>query len=104
VDSNNTTQIKTTFIEQHCDAFLVIFKGISQDHYSLARRILEVCWNGIWSDAKLKRTLKVGLFNEVTIEHVCFFFGISFNVLYGLGGLCWAAMKAQTTPDVLFGP
>jgi nucleolar pre-ribosomal-associated protein 1 len=70
VDADNATQIKTTFIEQHRDAFVAIFKGIGQDHYSLARRILEVCWTGIWSDAKLKRTLKIGLFNEVTIGHV----------------------------------
>lgn len=74
VDSDSTTQIKTTFIEQHRDAFLAIFKGIAQDHYSLAKRILEVCWIGIWSDAKLKRTLKIGLFNEVTIGHVDIFF------------------------------
>jgi len=68
VDSN--TQTKTTFIDQHRDAFLAIFKGIAQDHYSLARKILEVCWAGVWSDSKLKRTLKVGLFNETTIAHV----------------------------------
>ena len=70
MDADNATQTKTTFIEQHRDAFVAIFKGIGQDHYSLARRILEVCWTGIWSDAKLKRTLKIGLFNEVTIGHV----------------------------------
>ena len=70
VDADNLTQTKTTFIEQHRNAFLAIFKGIGQDHYSLAKRILEVCWTGIWSDAKLKRTLKIGLFNEVTLGHV----------------------------------
>ena len=70
MDTDNATQTKTTFLEQHRDAFLAIFKGIGQDHYSLARRILEACWTGIWSDAKLKRTLKIGLFNEVTIGHV----------------------------------
>ena len=70
MDADNATQTKTTFIEQHRDAFVAIFKGIGQDHYSLARRILEVCWAGIWLDAKLKRTLKIGLFNEATIGHV----------------------------------
>ncbi|KAF8812641.1 hypothetical protein BYT27DRAFT_7159048 [Phlegmacium glaucopus] len=70
VDSDNTTQTKTTFIEQHREPFLAIFKGISQDHYSLVRRVLEVCWAGIWSDAKLKRTLKIGLFNEMIIGHL----------------------------------
>lgn len=28
-------------------------------------------WAGLWSDLKVKRTLKIGLFNEVTIGHVC---------------------------------
>ena len=70
MNADSPTQIKTTFIEQHRNAFVAIFKGIGQDHYTLARKILEVCWTGIWSDAKLKRTLKIGLFNEVTIGHV----------------------------------
>lgn len=47
-----------------------MFKGLMHDHYSLARKILEVCWAGIWSDSKIKRTLKVGLFNEMTLGHV----------------------------------
>lgn len=64
------TQIKTIFLEQHKDAVLAIFKGIADDHYSLARKILEVSWVGIWEDNKIKRTLKVGLFNEITVGHV----------------------------------
>lgn len=49
-----------------------MFKGLAHDHYSLARKILEVCWAGIWSDSKVKRTLKVGIFNETTLGHVRF--------------------------------
>ncbi|PPR04905.1 hypothetical protein CVT24_007149 [Panaeolus cyanescens] len=70
VDSNNASQVKTAFLEQHRDAFLAIFKGLIQDHYNLARRILEVCWTGIWSDVKVKRTIKIGLFNETTLGHL----------------------------------
>uniref|UniRef100_A0A8H8CE92 Nucleolar pre-ribosomal-associated protein 1 n=1 Tax=Psilocybe cubensis TaxID=181762 RepID=A0A8H8CE92_PSICU len=70
VDVDNSSQTKSLFLEQHREAFLAIFKGIAQDHYSFARRVLEVCWAGIWSDSKLKRTLKVGLFNESTLGHI----------------------------------
>lgn len=48
-----------------------IFKGLAQDSYSLIRRVLEVCWSGLWSDQKLKRTLKVQVFSEATLAQVC---------------------------------
>ncbi|KAF5309185.1 hypothetical protein D9619_012740 [Psilocybe cf. subviscida] len=70
VEPDTPTQTKIMFLEQHREAFLAIFKGIANDHYSLARRVLEVCWAGVWSDAKMKRTLKVGLFNETTLGHL----------------------------------
>ncbi|KAF9558394.1 hypothetical protein CPC08DRAFT_639060 [Agrocybe pediades] len=70
VDTDSPSQTKTLFLEQHREAFLAIFKGLIYDHYSLARKILEVCWGGIWSDSKVKRTLKVGLFNETTLGHI----------------------------------
>ncbi|GLB33183.1 hypothetical protein LshimejAT787_0100680 [Lyophyllum shimeji] len=38
--------------------------------YPVVRKVLEVCWTGIWSDPKVKRTLKIGLFNEITISHL----------------------------------
>ena len=57
-------------MEQHRDALLAVFKGLSQDHYVLIKGILEGFWTGLWSDPKVKRTLKIGLFNEVTIGHV----------------------------------
>ncbi|KAF9040788.1 ribosome 60S biogenesis N-terminal-domain-containing protein [Panaeolus papilionaceus] len=70
VDSNSASQVKTAFLEQHRDSFLAIFKGLMQDHYNMARSILEVCWTGIWSDVKVKRTIKIGLFNETTLGHL----------------------------------
>ncbi|KJA21610.1 hypothetical protein HYPSUDRAFT_87850 [Hypholoma sublateritium FD-334 SS-4] len=70
LDVGSSSQVKTAFLEQHREPFLVMFKGLMHDHYSLARKILEVCWAGIWSDSKIKRTLKVGLFNETTLGHL----------------------------------
>lgn len=64
------TPIKLSFLEQHRDVFLLLFKGISQDPYAVARHILEVCWEGVWGDPKIKRTLKIGLFNESTFNHL----------------------------------
>ncbi|KAG6828136.1 hypothetical protein H0H92_009090 [Tricholoma furcatifolium] len=63
-------QVKATFVEQHRDPFLSIFKGLIQDSYPVARKILEVCWAGLWSDPKIKRTSKINLFNESTISHL----------------------------------
>ncbi|CAA7269153.1 unnamed protein product [Cyclocybe aegerita] len=69
-DKRTPAQTKTLFLEQHRDAFLAVFKGLHQDHYSLARKVLEVSWSGLWADNKVKRTLKVGVFNELTIGHL----------------------------------
>jgi nucleolar pre-ribosomal-associated protein 1 len=62
--------LKTAFLEHHKDIFLSIFKGLAQDTYHVVLKVLEVCWRGILSDSKLKRTLKVALFSETTISHV----------------------------------
>ena len=73
VDSTTSSSVKAAFLEQHRDAFTSIFKGLSQDSYSLVRRVLEVCWSGLWSDQKLKRTLKVQIFSEATLSQVSWF-------------------------------
>ncbi|KAJ7590818.1 ribosome 60S biogenesis N-terminal-domain-containing protein [Mycena floridula] len=70
VDTGSTAQVKLTFLEQHRDKFIALFKGIAADPYSVARKILETCWAGIWSDSKIKRTIKLGLFNEITIAQI----------------------------------
>lgn len=70
VDQETSTLVKSAFLEQHRDVFLSIFKGIVQDPYALVRRTLEVCWTGIWSDPRIKRTIKISLFNESTILQV----------------------------------
>ncbi|KAK7440039.1 hypothetical protein VKT23_017290 [Stygiomarasmius scandens] len=70
IDSDASTQVKSTFLEQHRDALLAVFKGLHQDPYPVVRRVLEICWSGLWSDPKIKRTVKIGLFNEITIGHL----------------------------------
>lgn len=66
----STAQVKTAFLEHHREKFLSIFKGLVSDPYAVIRHVLEACWTGIWSDPKLKRTLKINLFSEITIVHV----------------------------------
>ncbi|KAK7048326.1 ribosome 60S biogenesis N-terminal-domain-containing protein [Favolaschia claudopus] len=70
VEQDNSTQLKTIFLEQHRDAFFSIFRGLAQDSYTVLRKILEICWTGIWLDPKIKRTLKIGLFSEITIAQL----------------------------------
>ena len=70
VDPSTPTTVKAAFLEQRRDTFQALFKGLAQDPYSVIRRVLEVSWTGVWCDTKLKRTLKIGLFNESTIHHV----------------------------------
>ncbi|TDL17669.1 hypothetical protein BD410DRAFT_754176 [Rickenella mellea] len=65
-----STYVKVTFLEQHRDLFTGVFKGINIDPYSVTRTILETSWTGIWQDLKIKRTLKVGLFNESTLQQI----------------------------------
>ncbi|KAJ3573727.1 hypothetical protein NP233_g2249 [Leucocoprinus birnbaumii] len=64
------TQVKNAFLDQHRDAFVAIFKGLPQDHYLFIRHVLEAIWTNLWSDPKVKRTTKIGLFNEITISHL----------------------------------
>ncbi|KAH9931396.1 ribosome 60S biogenesis N-terminal-domain-containing protein [Amylocystis lapponica] len=67
VDKSTSSSVKSAFLEQRRDVFTSIFKGLFQDSYSLVRKVLEVCWTGIWSDSKLRRTTKINLFNEPTL-------------------------------------
>ncbi|KAI9512767.1 ribosome 60S biogenesis N-terminal-domain-containing protein [Russula earlei] len=70
VDDSAASLVKSSFLEQRHDIFRAIFGGLDQDPYSLARKILEVAWTGIWLDPKIKRTVKVNIFNEATLHHI----------------------------------
>ena len=62
--------MKAAFLEQRRDIFSSIFRGLWQDPYSVIWKVLEVCWTGLWSDPKVKRTLKVHVFNETVLAQV----------------------------------
>ncbi|KAH9007194.1 ribosome 60S biogenesis N-terminal-domain-containing protein [Lactarius hatsudake] len=70
VDNSAASSVKSSFLEQRQDVFRSILAGLYQDPYSLARRILEVAWTGIWLDPKIKRTSKVNVFNEKSLHHI----------------------------------
>lgn len=77
VDRDTAGSIKVAFLEQRREVFLSLFKGLIQDHYTVIQKVLQVCWEGVWSDPKIKRTTKLGLFSEVTISHVSILLGIN---------------------------
>jgi nucleolar pre-ribosomal-associated protein 1 len=58
------------FLEQRKESLAAVFKGLNQDPYPVVRLVLEKLWAGLWSDTKLKKTLKIGLFNETVLSHV----------------------------------
>lgn len=66
----SSSYVKTTFLEQHRDIFLSVFKGLGDDPYPVIRYTLEILWTSLWQDQKVTRTLKIGLFGEKTIQHV----------------------------------
>jgi nucleolar pre-ribosomal-associated protein 1 len=70
VDANTPSIVKAAFVERHVDPLRSLFKGLAQDPYTVVRHVLELCWTGLWSDVKVKRTLKIQVFNEATIAHV----------------------------------
>ena len=70
VEPETQASVKSAFLEQRRDIFSSVFRGLWQDPYTLVRRVLEVCWTGLWSDPKVKRTLKVHVFNETVLAQV----------------------------------
>jgi nucleolar pre-ribosomal-associated protein 1 len=70
VQSSTLFIVKTAFLESHREVFLGLFKRLPEDPYLLVRKVLEICWDGIWSDNKLKRTIKIGLFSDQTLNQV----------------------------------
>ena len=73
------------FLEQRKESLAAVFKGLNQDSYPVVRLVLEKLWGGLWSDTKLKKTLKISLFNETILSHVrktlAFLLRIQHNVL-----------------------
>ncbi|KAI6044064.1 ribosome 60S biogenesis N-terminal-domain-containing protein [Pisolithus marmoratus] len=70
VDRDAPSSVKTTFLEQRREFFTGIFKGLNQDPYLVIQKVLQASWDGLWSDQKVKRTLKIGVFGEATLSHL----------------------------------
>lgn len=68
--ASNLHFIKSTFLESHREVLLAIFKRLHEDPYPLVRTILEASWEGIWQDNRVKKTVKIGLFGEKTLNLV----------------------------------
>ena len=45
-------------------------EAVLVDSSAVIKKVLEVCWVGLWSDPKVKRTLKVNIFNENTLTQL----------------------------------
>lgn len=70
IDPTSSSLVKTSFLEQHRDILAFIFKGLVQDPYPVVEKVFETCWTGLWLDPKIRRTLKVHLFNETIVSQV----------------------------------
>jgi nucleolar pre-ribosomal-associated protein 1 len=57
-------------MEQRKESLAAVFKGFSDDPYTVVRLVLEKLWGGLWLDPKLKKTQKISLFNETVLSHV----------------------------------
>lgn len=75
----SSSHTKALFLEQHRDILLSVFKGLSNDPYHVVHHVLETLWVKLWQDQKLRKTLKVSLFGEKTIQHASSFITISFG-------------------------
>ncbi|KAI0337320.1 hypothetical protein BDW22DRAFT_1383778 [Trametopsis cervina] len=70
VDTKAPTMVKAAFLEQRRDNLISIFKGLAHDSYPVVRKVLEICWSGIWADLKIKKTAKINIFNESTMGQI----------------------------------
>lgn len=65
IDPKTSSLVKSTSLEQQRD-IPVYLLGLSQDLYLVIRKVLEVCWVGLWSHPKVKWPAKIGPFSEIT--------------------------------------
>jgi hypothetical protein len=80
IQSSTPTAVKASFMERSGEHLRSIFKGLFQDSYVVIRHVLELCWTGLWSDVKVKRTAKIQVFNESTITQVRLQSSLSYNI------------------------
>lgn len=70
IQKSAAVSVKSFFLEQHRDLLTALFKGLPSDPFLLIRHVLETFWEGVWVESKIKRTLKINLFGEQTLNNV----------------------------------
>lgn len=63
------TSVKRVLLTQG-DVFQTIFRDFSADPYFIVRRVLDVAWEGIWSDYSLPWNVKAGAFDYDVLKSV----------------------------------
>lgn len=74
VSAQASHHVKSVFLEQHREVVQVVFKRVHTLPYVVVKHILETLWTDLWQDRKVKRSLKVSVFNEGSISSVSLFF------------------------------
>ncbi|KAH6899471.1 ribosome 60S biogenesis N-terminal-domain-containing protein [Coprinopsis sp. MPI-PUGE-AT-0042] len=66
-DSRVNSQTKIAFLSTPASlsTLLSLFKTLHSDHADVIKRVLEVCWEGVWCDIRVSRSLKVGAFGDL---------------------------------------
>ncbi|KAG8903340.1 hypothetical protein FRC01_009237, partial [Tulasnella sp. 417] len=68
------TSIKLSLLDKG-DAFSSIFRDIGKDSYALARRILDVSWEGIWGDTRIPFGTKIAAFGDQVLTSISNLYG-----------------------------
>ncbi|KAG8902032.1 hypothetical protein FRC00_002734, partial [Tulasnella sp. 408] len=68
------TSIKLSLLDKG-DAFSSIFRDIGKDSYPLARRILDVSWEGIWGDTRIPFGTKIAAFGDQVLTSISKLYG-----------------------------
>lgn len=69
IQPSTHTSIKLSLLDKG-DAFSSIFRDIGKDSYALARRILDVSWEGIWGDTRIPFGTKIAAFGDQVLTSV----------------------------------
>ncbi|KAG8978985.1 hypothetical protein FRC05_009195 [Tulasnella sp. 425] len=74
VQPSTHTSIKLSLLDKG-DAFSSIFRDIGKDSYALARRILDVSWEGIWGDTRIPFGTKIAAFGDQVLTSISKLYG-----------------------------
>ncbi|KZO94573.1 hypothetical protein CALVIDRAFT_528779 [Calocera viscosa TUFC12733] len=69
LSASTPSSLKQSFLAQR-DTFTAMFKDLRRDHTNVVRKVLEVSWEGIWEDKRVRRTAKINVFNEWMLNQI----------------------------------